>query len=63
MFDSKKSSIIKDLDKLSFEYVPEKLVHRESQMASLRMLFRPVMESGRSATAFLIGSVGTGKTA
>ena len=63
MFDNRKSSIIKDLDKLSFEYVPEKLVHREPQMASLRMLFRPVLESGRSATAFLIGSVGTGKTA
>ena len=63
MFGNQRSSIIKDLDKLSFEYVPEKLIHRESQMNSLRMMFRPVLESGRSATAFLIGSVGTGKTA
>lgn len=63
MFNNQRSSIIKDMDKLSFEYVPEKLIHRESQMTSLRMMFRPVLESGRSATAFLIGSVGTGKTA
>ncbi len=63
MFDSERSRLIRDLDKLSFDYVPEKLVHREAQMSSLRMLFRPVLEAGRSSTAFLIGSVGTGKTA
>lgn len=62
MFNNQRSSIVKDINKLSFEYVPEKLIHREGQMNSLRMLFRPVLESGRSATAFLIGSVGTGKT-
>ncbi|MDR0198845.1 MAG: AAA family ATPase [Methanomassiliicoccaceae archaeon] len=63
MFDEKRSVIIKDGKKLSFEYVPEKLVHREEQMSTLRMLFRPVFEDGRSETAFLTGTVGTGKTA
>jgi len=62
MFD-KRSVIIKDGSKLSFDYVPEKLVHREEHMSKLEMLFRPVFENGRSETAFLIGSVGTGKTA
>jgi orc1/cdc6 family replication initiation protein len=62
MFD-KRSVIIKDGTKLSFDYVPEKLVHREEHMRRLEMLFRPVFEDGRSETAFLIGSVGTGKTA
>jgi cell division control protein 6 len=57
------SKIFKDVSKLSFDYVPEKLVHREKQMERLWMLFRPVLESGASQTAFLIGSVGTGKTA
>lgn len=57
------SRIIKDASKLSFDYVPEKLVHREKQMERLGMIFRPVLESGVSQTAFLIGSVGTGKTA
>ena len=57
------AKILKDPSKLSFDYVPEKLVHREKQMDRLRMLFRPVMEAGVSQTAFLIGNVGTGKTA
>ncbi|MCL2890635.1 MAG: AAA family ATPase [Methanomassiliicoccaceae archaeon] len=63
MFDDRRSVIIKDGRKLSFEYVPEKLVHREEQMSTLKMLFRPVFEEGRSETAFVTGSVGTGKTA
>jgi len=55
--------VLKDPSKLSFDYVPEKLVHREKQMDRLWMMFRPVLESGVSQTAFLIGNVGTGKTA
>jgi archaeal cell division control protein 6 len=55
--------VLKDPAKLSFDYVPERLVHREKQMERLWMLFRPVLESGVSQTAFLIGNVGTGKTA
>ncbi|MCK9323189.1 MAG: AAA family ATPase [Candidatus Methanomethylophilaceae archaeon] len=56
------SAVIKDGNKLSFEYVPEKLVHREKQMERLEMLFRPMVMEGRSCSAFLIGGVGTGKT-
>ncbi|MCL1983792.1 MAG: AAA family ATPase [Methanomassiliicoccaceae archaeon] len=63
MFDEKRSVIIKDGRKLSFDYVPDRLVHREEQMSTLRMLFRPVFEDGRCETAFLTGTVGTGKTA
>lgn len=63
MFPKKASVVVKDSFKLSFEYVPETLVHREAQMEQLALLFRPVVESGRSETAFLSGSVGTGKTA
>jgi len=55
--------IFKDQSKLSFDYVPEKLVHREAQFSKLWMLFRPVLEQGISQSAFLIGPVGTGKTA
>ncbi|MBM4236941.1 MAG: orc1/cdc6 family replication initiation protein [Euryarchaeota archaeon] len=58
-----RSRVFKDVSKLSFDYVPERLVHREAQMEKLWMLFRPVLEGGVSQTAFLIGSVGTGKTA
>lgn len=55
--------IIRDRAKLSFDYVPEKLVGRESQMDSLAMLFAPVVSDGLSETAFITGPVGTGKTA
>jgi cell division control protein 6 len=63
MFESKASAVIRDGSKLSFEYVPERLIHREEQMSRLEMLFRPLFEHGRSSTAFLTGTVGTGKTA
>jgi archaeal cell division control protein 6 len=60
---SSAAKVLKDPSKLSFDYVPEKLVHREKQMDRLEMIFRPVLESGVSQTAMLIGNVGTGKTA
>jgi len=63
MFDERRSVIIRDGKKLSFDYVPEKLVHREAQMSTLRLLFRPVFEDNRPETAFITGTVGTGKTA
>ncbi|MDR3282421.1 MAG: AAA family ATPase [Candidatus Methanoplasma sp.] len=61
MFE-RSSTIIKDGGKLSFEYVPKKLVHREEQMRRLETLFRPLAEESRPCSAFLAGSVGTGKT-
>lgn len=51
-----------DASKLSFDYVPKKLVHRDEQMRRLSSLFRPVLD-GVGARAFIVGSVGTGKTA
>jgi cell division control protein 6 len=57
------SRVFRDASKLSFDYVPDMLVHREVQFSKLWMLFRPVLEQGTSQTAFLIGPVGTGKTA
>ncbi len=59
---SRESVIIKDGKKLSFDYVPEKLIGREKQMSMLSMIFRPVIEDSRSETAYITGSVGTGKT-
>ncbi|MEM0449225.1 MAG: AAA family ATPase [Methanomassiliicoccales archaeon] len=62
-YQERNSRIFKDVSKLSFDYVPEKLVHRENQLAKLWMLFRPLLEEGVSQTALLTGPVGTGKTA
>ncbi|QLH74833.1 MAG: AAA family ATPase [Methanomassiliicoccales archaeon] len=55
--------VFKDQSKLSFDYVPERLVHREKQLEILSSIFRPVLEGQMSQTAMLVGSVGTGKTA
>lgn len=57
------SAIIRDGSRLDYDYVPERLVHREAQMTALERLFRPMAESNRACTAALYGSVGTGKTA
>ena len=62
MFD-KGSSIIKDASKLTFDYVPVELINRETEMSLLEMLMRPVVDHGASETAFVTGSVGSGKTA
>jgi cell division control protein 6 len=55
--------VFKDQSKLSFDYVPDRLVHREQHLDRLNSLFKPVFEGQMSQTAMLIGSVGTGKTA
>jgi len=62
MFQEGGASVFKDISKLSFEYLPEKLVHRERQAKRLFTLFRPITESNMTQNAFLMGSVGTGKT-
>jgi cell division control protein 6 len=55
-------SVFKDMGKLSFDYLPDRLVHREKQMQRIFSLFRPVAEANASQNALFIGSVGTGKT-
>ena len=55
-------SVFKDEGKLSFDYLPDKMVHREKQTQRLFTLLRPIVEAGASSNAFLYGAVGTGKT-
>jgi len=55
-------SVFKEKGKLSFDYVPDKLLHRDTQLQRLQSLFRPLLDAGTSSTAFLHGPVGTGKT-
>lgn len=62
MFPEGGPTVFKDMSKLSFEYLPERLVHREKQAKRLTTLFRRVIESNVTQNAFLTGSVGTGKT-
>ena len=62
MFESYGRSVFENRQALSFDFVPPKLMHRENQLKRLATLFRPVIESNCSQTAFLFGLVGTGKT-
>jgi cell division control protein 6 len=55
-------SVFKDQGKLSFDYLPEKMVHREKQVERLFSLLRPIVSAATSSNAFLYGPVGTGKT-
>lgn len=61
MFE-RSSVIIKDGKKLSFDYVPKKIIRREEQMKQLELLFRPLVTDNRQCSALLVGSVGSGKT-
>lgn len=63
MWERAGKSVFKDQRTLSFDYVPPKLVHRDTQMKKLVMLYKPVVESNISQHVVLTGSVGTGKTA
>ena len=63
MWETVGKSVFKDQRVLSFDYVPQKLVHRDAQMKKLIMLYRPVVEQNVSQNVVLMGSVGTGKTA
>jgi cell division control protein 6 len=55
-------TVFRDLSKLSFDYIPEKMVHREKQLQRLFTLLRPAAEAGAATNAYVYGSVGTGKT-
>jgi cell division control protein 6 len=55
-------SVFKDPTKLSFDFVPDKLLHRDAQLHRLESLFRPMLDATTPSTAFLYGPVGTGKT-
>jgi len=63
MWEAVGKSVFKDQRTLSFDYVPQKLVHRETQMKRLITLYRAVVESNVTQNVVLTGSVGTGKTA
>jgi len=58
-----KKSVFKDQSKLSPDYVPEELVHRDEEFRELVRLFKPVLEDRASQRVLISGPVGVGKTA
>ena len=55
------SSVIKKLNVLDFDYVPETLIHRDEQLRFLAQMFKPLL-SNTSQNVVIKGPVGTGKT-
>jgi len=58
-----RESVFRDASKLSPDYVPPALVHRDEEFRQLTRIFKPVIESQMSQRALVTGSVGVGKTA
>jgi len=56
-----KSSVIQRVSCLDFDYTPDELVHRDTQLQHLAQLFKPLL-SGVPQNGAIIGPVGTGKT-
>jgi len=55
------STVIKDLNPLDFDYVPEELPHRDEQLRFLAQMFKPLL-SHIPQNVVIKGPVGTGKT-
>ncbi len=55
------SSVIKNLNTLDFDYVPEKLFHRDEQLRHLAHMFKPSL-SRIAQNVVIKGPVGCGKT-
>jgi len=56
------ASVIKNLNALDFDFVPDELIHRDEQLSFLAQMFKPLL-SNVSQNAIIKGPVGTGKTA
>ena len=55
------SSVVKNMNALDFDYIPEELPHRDEQLRFLAQMFKPAL-SCISQNVVIKGPVGTGKT-
>lgn len=58
-----RETVFKNQSKLSPDFVPDELVHREEEFRKLTQFFKPVLENQASQRVLVSGSVGVGKTA
>lgn len=61
-FEEKPQRIISDAGKLDFDYVPEKLVHRDEPLNRIFSVLKSSVEDGMNQKVAITGSVGTGKS-
>lgn len=55
-------TIFRDESKLSSDYIPPQLPHREKEQRQLAQIFKALIEKEVSQIALITGSIGTGKT-
>lgn len=55
-------TIFRDIRVFNPDYVPDKFLHRESQMDALALCLRPALRGGKPTNAVVVGSCATGKT-
>lgn len=56
-------SLVRDRRPLTFDYVPDRLFHRDTELNALRTAFRVVSDGAGGQSMVITGSVGAGKTA
>lgn len=56
-------SVVRDRRPLTFDYVPDRLLHRDNELQALQTAFRVVSDGAGSQSMIVAGGVGTGKTA
>lgn len=61
-FEETPQRIISDLTKLDFDFVPDRLVHRDVQMNQMFSTLKTAVESNATQKIILTGGVGTGKS-
>ncbi len=54
--------IIRDPTPLRESFLPNRIIHRDSQISALRETIRPIIEGTQARHAFIHGPTGTGKT-
>jgi cell division control protein 6 len=55
--------VLKDIEPLSFDYIPSKLVGRDDKLVDLASIFSTIISPEASCNALITGPVGSGKTA
>lgn len=61
--EKKMSSIIKNDDALSYEFLPKILPYREGQIQEIALSLKPLLNGQRGTNLFVYGAPGIGKTA
>ena len=55
-------SVFKDMEKLSFDYVPKELPHRGEDLKKLARIFKTILTTDMTRNVLITGKVGSGKT-